>query len=378
MTDETITQLRGAAATTEPPAPFDLDAAVRGGRARVRRRRRTGAGVVAAAVAVAAGLALPSSPASVFDGEAARQPRTEDVPQPVVVSPAVADDPMKSAVWAAVDEALPPDVEPVADIVGDPAEPSLALQLQRGDQRFAASVIVHEDRADAFRPCSEPTPELAVTVAPRPCVEGQDDVGRWRVQADVMGGGTGLVSLLDGTYGVLVTWDVTEGVTLTRDEAAALAEAALSVAAEGTIAWSTGVDLEAAVAGWDEVRPAVEAELDRGALTELHPPDFEIEDTGRGQVIGRYVLPDGVEVEVEVWQRAAPYDAVCLTVTNACSPLPGQSVETGQDERSGQEVSTQLGSRAGVALRIASYDQAPESMVAAVERVAELLPRWDH
>ncbi|SDU61362.1 hypothetical protein [Jiangella alkaliphila] len=374
MTDETITQLRGAAATTEPPAPFDLDAAVRGGRARVRRRRRTGAGVVAAAVAVAAGLALPSSPASVFDGEAARQPRTEDVPQPVV-APVVADDPMKSAVWAAVDEALPPDVEPVADIVGDPVEPSLALQLRRGDQRFAATVIVHEDPAEAFRPCSEPTPELGVTVAPWPCVEGEDDAGRWRVQADVLGGGTGLVSLVDGTNGVLVTWDVLEGVTLTRDEGTALAEAALSVAAEGTIAWSTGVDLEATEAGWDELRSAVEAELDRGALTELSPPDFAIEDTGRGQVIGRYVLPDGVEVEVEVWQRAAPYDAVCLTVTNACSPLPGQSVETGQDERSGQEVSTQLGSRAVVALRIASYDQALDSMVAAVERVAELLPR---
>lgn len=377
MTDETITQVRRAAAATEPLEPFDLDAVVRGGRARVRRRHIGAGAAVAALAVVAASLALPSSPVSVVDGEVARQPLTEHAPPPVV-APVVADDPMRSAVWRAVEDALPADVVLAADVTGDPVEPTLSLQLQRGDQRFAATVIVHEDRADAFRPCSEPKPEMGVTVAPRPCVEGQDDAGRWRVQADVLGGGTGLVSLLDGTYGVLMTWEVRDGVTLTRDEATALAEAALSVAAEGAIAWSTGVDLEAAVAGWDELRSAVETELDLDPLTEWSPPEFEVERLGSGRLVGRAVLPDGAEVEVEVWQRAAPYEAVCLTITNACSPLLGQSVETGADDPSDQVVSTQLGSRVGVVLRIASRDEVPEDMVAAVERVAELLPRVDY
>lgn len=382
MSDETtITRLRRAAADTAPSSPFDLDKVVRGGRARVRRRRLgTGAGVVA--LALAAGLVLPSSPVSVLDGEVARPPGTDHRPDPVV-SDVVADDPVKSALWQAVHATLPGEVELAAEVGGDPFEPSLALQLRRGGEQFRADVVLFDvldpmAGTERFRPCTRPEPLLEVVQDGRPCVEEPDDAGRWRVVADVLNGGTGLSILQDDAAGVLITWDLADTPTLERDEVAAIAEAAFTVGTGRRADWSTGLDLEAVAAGWGETLTMLESELELGMLGQRRPTEVDVPGTGRGAVIDALQTLDEVEVDLEVWQRAAPYEAVCETITEACSPLPGRVTEGAPDDPGSQVVRAAVGTRAGLVLRVGTTDEAVRpGMVAALERLAADLPRAD-
>ncbi|WP_026877041.1 hypothetical protein [Jiangella gansuensis] len=390
MSSPALKELLESALAGEPARGVSADAVVARGRARRARRlrRRAGAGVLVI-TAAAAGLALPSSPVSVVDAEVAQAPTTGGVRADAVLSPAVADDPVKLEMWEAVDDALPSDVRLVEDsyVYGDTPGPGLYLSLERGDVRFSLSVWLQNSRPDLadYRPCTEPEPLMGESSLWSDCEQGADDDGRWRVVGSDDGRDTFLI--LDGEpAAVALRWGVNydgaevddQGMpletktALTEAEADRVADAVWSVGARHTPAeLVSGVDLEATSgAAWAQIEAALEEAF--GQLTVVEPVDGEVRasaggvDVQTGLVSATYETADGVRVDVAVAQKDRLYEPMCIERYGECSLFPGavHAFGTG-DPAAGQAASGTLGQRGTLVVRT---DAASPELEAAVNR----------
>lgn len=341
----------------------------RGRAARVRRRRRRVAGTVAVTAAAAAvALAVPVSPLSLIDVRGpAVSPATGDSAD---LPPEVADDPIKLALWKAVDKALPADIhveEPVGATDG-----GVYVALVRDGLSFGLTVWLQEARPDLeeFRPCSTPTPvEFYVQSS---CEEGYDGDGRWRVMAEALDGRYGVAILEGGPASVTLRWDrvgypppdcegdVCQAVSeedvevtgnLTTVEAGAIAEGAWSVGARYSPAdLATGIDLEATFDQWPDLVTTLESALEIGELTPAEPSGVVADIDGQiGSITGSYATADGETVDVLVWQKERLYDPFCADRT--CNFLPDQSMSTDDRQESSNIGRASLGSIFGLGLR---------------------------
>ncbi|SDU74806.1 hypothetical protein [Jiangella alkaliphila] len=332
----------------------DVPVAERVARGRARRaralRRRAGGGVLVAA-AVAAALVLPSSPISVVDAEVAQAPTTGGSRADAVVSPEVADDPLKLAMWEAVDDVLPSDVRLVENsyVYDSGPGPNLYLSLERGDVRFSLSVWMQNSRPDLpdFRPCTEPVLPLVPSSRWANCEQGSDDEGRWRAIGDdglntqlVLDGGPAAVAL---RWGVHYEGDEVDDngmpieteTPLTADEADRIADAVWSVGAQHTPAeLVSGVDLRAtADDAWPDIKAALEESF--GPLTVVTPVDGDVTETVEGVqvqtglVSAAYATADGTRVDVAVWQRDRLYQPMCVEHYDECITFPGAVASVG-------------------------------------------------
>ncbi|SDU67226.1 hypothetical protein [Jiangella alkaliphila] len=399
MTDRTLKEMFREALAGEPADDGPVHEDIARGRSRRRRavRRRAAGGVVAVA-AVAAGLLVPSLADNTDLEGQVRQPTTS-VDRRGHVAPDVSGDPLRLAIWAAVDAALPEDVRlrPGTSVVADGHGPGLRLDLERGDVGFELRVLLQNAPPDlpGYQLCDEYLPLFGDEWADATgCETGLDEEGRWRgVEA---GADDGLLFLEGDPASVTVIWQGTslshppdEPPVMTAGpmipdvpwfgvaEADAVADAVWAAAAQYDPAeLASGIDLEAtAGAGW----PAIEAVLEEqfGPLTVVDPVDGDIVTSvdgvqvQAGMITADYRTADGAEVEVIIWQRNRPYELLCLDVYHICETMPELYIHIG-DGPVGPDSTRRVGQRGSVRVQVNSTHRGLEMPVS--RSVAGIMP----
>lgn len=400
MTDTILKEMFREALVGEPTDDVAVHEDIARGRSRRTRvlRLRAAAGGVLVAATVAAGLIMPSFSGSDLDGEV-RRPVSVD--RGGAISAEVLNDPLRLAMWEAVDAVLDEDVRLQAgtSVDSDGPGPGLLLQLELGRVGFELSVLLQNARPDLpdYRPCSEEEPALGGVVYTRGCQQGRDDEGRWRgTVPDDIGG----FQFLEGEpAAVTVQWRLdylrhppgappvpTPGPLVVDQpwfgaaEADAVADAVWAVGAEYDPAdLASGIDLQATA---DTAWPAIEGVLagEFGPLTAVEPVDGDIDASvdgvpvQTGEVSAVYRTADGAEVEVVVWQRDRPYEVQCLERYFVCERLLGQYVGL-HPGPVGPDSTRRVGQRGSVRVQVNSDHRGLEMPVSrSVAGIMPLLP----
>jgi hypothetical protein len=403
VSERNLRDLFQEALENEPQQHPTIDEDVARGQ-RFRRRRRTqrglGAGAITA-VAVGATVLLPASPLALHDSETdvvdVATGSTGDAE--VTVDSTIADDPVRMAMWRAVDSALPDDV---GQELGDaamipniqtfpPDALEVGMRLSRSDGWFELSISLepHRPQLERFRPCSsvDDNPILGGDVDGQRwnpdynCQEGDDD-GRWRVVAYETSGTsngdgpepTDVIMVLENDHAsVTVNWSQPAMMlghemctapctadTLTEDEAIAVAAAVLD-AAEGfsQTELDRGVDLAAATQQWPGISARFEAS---GDLGELRLVDGSVEaqispDGTAGRIVATYEDDSGSQLHLVLLQRPRIYGLYCQDTD---LPLPPKwagdtagTICSGYGWANGFE----SGARAGITTRFSEEDE---------------------
>lgn len=380
----------------EPAGEIRPDEDIARGRARRRRvmRRRAGGGVLVIA-AVAAGLALPSSPVTLVDGEVATDPPAEHEPRDVVLAPEVIDNPIEQEMWAAVDASLPADVELASgsQVAGLGPGPNLYLDLVRGEATFSLSVWLQNARPDlaAYRPCDPSDPQYGRMWSQ--CSHGTDDHDRWWVVGNV--GGDGSVMLEGGTASVAIRWRTNSAVVfdeqgnelapydslLTEAEARTVAAAVWTAGSAHTEdELRSGVDLDATAQAW----PDLVAALERNFGFELIPADpdaavpaVDITDAENqvGTVSATYRTAAGTEVTIGVLQGDRHAQPWCADGLRYCLLYPGTMMQMDDDPTPADASNEGAGQRGGLLVTSDEFGSSMDRVLAeAMDDVLNRVP----
>jgi hypothetical protein len=396
MTDTILKEMFRDALSGEPENAASVDEDIARGRSRRTcvLRRRAKAGAVFMTV-VTIGLILPSVQGPVIDGEE-RRPTTSNG-RGAVVAPEVAGDPLRLAMWEAVDATLPEDVRlrPGTSVTADGPGPGLMLELERGYLGFDVQVLLQNARPDlpGYRPCTEPDALIRDIVDTGGCEQGRDDEGRWRV---AQGGSDGGLVVLEGDpAAVTLQWTlgsvqfdrgeprvtahpyVPDAPWFSAAEADAVADAVWAVGAQHSRAdLVSGIDLqETRGDAWPAIEAALAAQL--GPLTTIEPVGGDIAarvdgvDVQSGMISATFRTVDGAEVEIAVWQRDRSYDALCFEQYSVCQRPTGEYVELGAGPV-GPDMTGRVGQRGSVRVQVNSSHRGLEMPVS--RSVAGILP----